>query len=103
MRLAALAAFLLTIPGAMALAGEPVPWQVGFQDPASPTMERIIDFHTHLLWLISAISLFVLALLVWVIYRYRESRNPTPPNIFFSATFFRRANRARILPARFSS
>ncbi len=78
MRLAALAAFLLTIPGAMALAGEPVPWQVGFQDPASPTMERIIDFHTHLLWLISAISLFVLALLVWVIYRYRESRNPTP-------------------------
>jgi cytochrome c oxidase subunit 2 len=78
MRLAALAALLLTIIGAPALAGEPQPWQIGFQEPASPTMEAIVGFHTMLLWLISAISLFVLALLLWVIYRYRESRNPTP-------------------------
>jgi cytochrome c oxidase subunit 2 len=78
MRLAALAALLLTILGGPVLAGEPQPWQIGFQEPGSPTMERIVGFHTGLLWLISAISLFVLALLLWVIYRYRESRNPTP-------------------------
>jgi cytochrome c oxidase subunit 2 len=78
MRLAALAAFLLTIPGAPALAGEPVPWQIGFQEAASSTMVEITKFHTGLLWLISAISLFFLALLVVVIYRFRESRNPTP-------------------------
>ncbi|MDH3229092.1 MAG: cytochrome c oxidase subunit II [Alphaproteobacteria bacterium] len=77
-RLAALAALLLTILGAPALAGEPQPWQIGFQEAASPTMVAITDFHTMLLWLISAISLFVLALLLWVVYRYRESRNPTP-------------------------
>jgi cytochrome c oxidase subunit 2 len=78
MRLAALAALLLTIFGAPALAGEPQPWQIGFQEAGSPTMVAITEFHTMLLWLISAISLFVLALLLWVVYRYRESRNPTP-------------------------
>lgn len=78
MRLAALAAFLPTILGGPALAGEPLPWQVGLQEPGSPTMVEISHFHTLLLWLISAISLFVLVLLLWVIYRYRESRNPTP-------------------------
>jgi len=78
MRLAALAALLLTIFGAPAFATEPLPWQIGFQEPGSPTMEEIVGFHTGLLWLISVISLFVLALLVAVIYRFRESRNPTP-------------------------
>ncbi len=78
MRLAALAALLLTFFGVPAIAGEPVPWQMGFQEPASPTMQRINDFHFELLLWISAISLFVLVLLLWVIYRYRESKNPTP-------------------------
>lgn len=78
MRLAAAAAFLLTILGGSALAGEPKPWQIGLQEPGSPTMVEISDFHALLLWVISAISLFVLALLIWVIYRYRESKNPTP-------------------------
>jgi len=78
MRLAALAAFLLTILGGAALAGEPHPWQIGFQEAGSPTMVHITQFHALLLWVISAISLFVLVLLVWVIYRYRESKNPTP-------------------------
>jgi len=77
-RLTALAAFMLTALGGPALAGEPKPWQIGFQDPGSPTMVHITQFHSLLLWVISAISLFVLILLVWVIYRYRESRSPTP-------------------------
>jgi len=78
MRLAALAAFLMTILGGAALAGEPHPWQIGFQEAGSPTMVEITQFHSLLLWVISAIALFVLVLLVWVIYRYRESKNPTP-------------------------
>jgi len=78
MRLAALAAFLLTILGGAALAGEPHPWQIGFQEAGSPTMVEITQFHSLLLWVISAIALFVLVLLVWVIYRYRESKHPTP-------------------------
>ena len=79
MRLAALAAFLLTIMGGAAFAdGIPTEWQIGFQEAASPSMERITDFHNVLLWLITVISLFVLALLVWVVIRYNEKANPTP-------------------------
>ncbi len=79
MRLAALAAFLLTIMGGAAFAdGVPTEWQIGFQDAASPSMERITDFHNLLLWLITVISLFVLVLLVWVVIRYNEKANPTP-------------------------
>jgi cytochrome c oxidase subunit 2 len=79
MRLAALAAFLPTIISGAAFAdGIPTEWQMGFQEAASPSMVLIDDFHNLLLWVITAISLFVLALLAWVVYRYRESKNPTP-------------------------
>lgn len=79
MRLAALAAFLLTIMSGVAFAdGIPTEWQVGFQEAASPSMERIVDFHNLLLWVITAISLFVLALLVIVVVRFNEKANPTP-------------------------
>jgi cytochrome c oxidase subunit 2 len=79
MRLAALAAFLPTIISGAAFAdGIPTEWQMGFQEAASLSMVLIDDFHNLLLWVITAISLFVLALLAWVVYRYRESKNPTP-------------------------
>jgi len=79
MRLAALAAFLLTIMSGAAFAdGIPTEWQLGFQEAASPSMERIVDFHNELLIWITAISLFVLALLIWVVIRYNEKANPTP-------------------------
>lgn len=79
MRLAALAAFLLTIMSGAAFAdGIPTEWQLGFQEAASPSMERIVDFHNELLIWITAISLLVLALLIWVVIRYNEKANPTP-------------------------
>lgn len=78
-RLAALAAFLLTIMSGAAFAdGIPTEWQLGFQEAASPSMERITDFHNTLLWVISLISLFVLALLIIVVVKFNEKANPTP-------------------------
>lgn len=77
-RLAAFAAFMLAAFAGPAVADAPKPWQTGFQEAASPSMELISEFHDGLLWLITAITLFVLVLLLWVIYRYRESKNPTP-------------------------
>ncbi len=53
-------------------------WQLGLQQAYSPTMERIDDFHTLLMWVITLISIFVLALLGYVMFRFRESANPTP-------------------------
>ncbi len=61
-----------------ALAQVPQPWQLNFQPPASPVMEQLYDFHTLLVWIISVISIFVLGLLLYVIVRFRESRNPVP-------------------------
>lgn len=61
-----------------ALAGQPVPWQMGFQEAATPTMERISSFNDLLLVIIVAITIFVLGLLLYVMWRFNEKRNPNP-------------------------
>ena len=53
-------------------------YQLGFQDAVTPVAERIDSFHDILLWLITLITIFVLVLLLWVMYRFSEKRNPTP-------------------------
>ncbi|WP_428560200.1 cytochrome c oxidase subunit II [Pseudolabrys sp.] len=58
--------------------GQPSPWQLGPQQAASPVMEDIVWFHHYLLWLIVLISVFVLALLLYVMVRFNARRNPTP-------------------------
>ncbi|WP_119462137.1 cytochrome c oxidase subunit II [Rhodospirillaceae bacterium SYSU D60014] len=63
---------------APALAGAPEPWQLGFQEAATPTMEMLHEFHNWLLVIITAISVFVLALLIYVMVRFNERRNPVP-------------------------
>lgn len=76
---AALAALATTAAfGDVALADKPEPWQVGFQSAASPLMDDVLSFHGLLLWIIVAITLFVLGLLVYAMVRFREGRNPTP-------------------------
>ena len=82
---AALSAFMTTIIGhaSMAMAQAPVigaaqPGQLGFQEAASPVMERLASFHDLLLWIISAITLFVLGLLLYVIVRFNKRANPVP-------------------------
>ena len=73
-----LAGFAAALAGGAAQAGQPVPWQTGFQDAATPLMREIESFHDLLLVVITLISLFVLALLAYVVWRFSESRNPTP-------------------------
>jgi cytochrome c oxidase subunit II len=58
--------------------GQPVPWQLGFQKSAAPTMDDITWFHDILLWIITIITLFVLALLLIVIVKFNAKANPTP-------------------------
>jgi cytochrome c oxidase subunit 2 len=74
---AGLAAWTMTSVQA-ALAQMPHEYQVNLQPPATPVMDRLYDFHTLLVWIISVISVFVLGLLLYVIIRFRESRNPVP-------------------------
>lgn len=65
-------------PGGEAQAAQPRDWQLGLQPAASPTMERLIEFHNLLLVIITLITGFVLVLLLYVVYRFSERRNPTP-------------------------
>lgn len=59
----------------------PKDWQLGFQPAASPVMQDIENFHTLLLYIITAVSLFVLALLIWIIIRYNQRANATPSKV----------------------
>jgi len=77
------AGLALTVLGAvlapaLALAEAPHPWQMWMQPAASPVAERFHEFHHFLLILITCISVFVLALLMYVCVRFRASANPTP-------------------------
>ncbi len=62
----------------LALAEKPTEWGLGLQAPATPVMERLIDFHNMLLWIITGIALFVLALLIYVVIRFNARANPVP-------------------------
>lgn len=81
-RLAAVAVAILPLivgsGAALAGMGQPTNWQLGFQQSASPVMDDIIWFHDRLLWLITAITLFVLALLVVIFVRFNARANPVP-------------------------
>lgn len=73
------AAFLLMPEGAAyAGLGKATPWQIGLQDAASPVMEQVTGFHTLVLWIVTAITLFVLALLITVMVKFNARANPTP-------------------------
>lgn len=68
-------AALLPEPGV----GQPVDRGLMNQPQVTPTGRQAEAFHNYfLLPVITAISIFVLALLLWVIIRYRRAANPVP-------------------------
>jgi cytochrome c oxidase subunit 2 len=58
--------------------GQPSEWQLGFQQSATPVMSNIAWFHDFLLYVITAITIFVLALLVTVMVKFNARSNPVP-------------------------
>ena len=68
---------LMAAAGA-AFAAQPTDWQIWHQPAASPGMQSIIDFDWLTLYVIVPITLFVMALLAWVMFRYRASKHPVP-------------------------
>ncbi len=73
-----LAALSAGLVNAVAASGHPEPWQMLTQAPAASRMEEIVSFHNLLLVIITAITLLVLFLLVYVVIRFRKSVNATP-------------------------
>ncbi|MEE2689278.1 MAG: cytochrome c oxidase subunit II [Pseudomonadota bacterium] len=69
-----------TVFSGQVAASEPTPWQIGLQSPVTPTAVMINNFHDALNVIIFLITIFVLGLLLYACFRFRESRNPTPSN-----------------------
>jgi cytochrome c oxidase subunit 2 len=63
---------------ALAGTGHPDPWQMGMQGTVTDIGHQVSAFHDWLLWLITAISLFVLALIIAIVVKFREDKNPVP-------------------------
>ncbi len=69
--------------GLAALAGpasatQPEPWEIGLQPAATPIMEMIHKFNDGLMIVVVLIVLFVLALLVYCMWRFNAKRHPVP-------------------------
>ena len=87
MRYLSSGAFILGIFAAsVAGAAQPEPWQIGLQEPAGSIAQKTTDLHNLLLIIISLISVFVLALLVYVGWRFRRDANPTPSKTTHNTT-----------------
>ncbi|CAO5681808.1 MAG: Cytochrome c oxidase subunit 2 [Holosporales bacterium] len=56
----------------------PKPWQIGFQDAHAPLMEEITKVHGLVFIILCCIGATVTILLIAVVYKFRESKNPKP-------------------------
>jgi cytochrome c oxidase subunit 2 len=78
-KIAALSGLLGVLPSSLAFAeaiGQPRPWQLGLQPQVTDIGALIDSLHNQLLWIISVITIAVLALLIYVLFRFSEKRNP---------------------------
>ena len=51
---------------------------IDFQAPATETAKHVQAFHSEVLIIITVITIFVTALLIWVMIRYNKRANPVP-------------------------
>lgn len=59
----------------------PEPWQYGFQDPATPVMQGIIDLHHDICFFMLVILVFVVWVLARTLYHFDQKRNPIAEKI----------------------
>jgi cytochrome c oxidase subunit 2 len=62
-------------------ADAPEAWQMGFQDPATPIMQGLINLHHDIFSFMVFILLFVVWMLGRTVYRFHEKRNPVAAKI----------------------
>ena len=68
---------------ALAEAGRPRPWQLGLQDMVTPAGVDGAAFHDLLMVVITAIGIFVLGLLIYVMIRFNAKSNPIGSTVLF--------------------
>jgi len=57
------------------------PWQMGFQDPATPIAEGIIRFHHDLMFVLILVSVFVAWMMGRCVVHFHQEANPTPSSV----------------------
>ena len=62
------------------------PWQLGFQDAATPMMQGIIDLHHDIFYFLIMILVFVLRIVVSVLWNFHYKKNPIPQRIVHGTT-----------------
>ena len=82
---AALIAALSSRP-TLAGTGQPSPKQITFQEAVTPIADEIHWMHDFVNIIIFAITAFVLFLLLYVMWRFSEKRNPTPSRTTHNTT-----------------
>ena len=86
-RLLAALAWLATMPvAALAQAEGPLPWQTGYQTPATQVMEFIDWFSWYTVVIMSAIVLLVIGLIAWCAWKFNERANPVPSRVTHNTT-----------------
>ncbi|WP_414644333.1 cytochrome c oxidase subunit II [Bosea sp. (in: a-proteobacteria)] len=74
----AVATTAIVSDSALAGTGMPSPWQMNLQGAVTEVAHYIHWFHDWLNIIIAVVTLFVLALLVYVVFRFNEKANPVP-------------------------
>ena len=65
--------------GSKALAEQPKDWQLGYQKSVTSVMDDLVFMHDYILLpIITAISVFVLFLILYAVWKFRASKNPNP-------------------------
>jgi cytochrome c oxidase subunit 2 len=64
-----------------ALAQQPRPWEMAMQPAFSPVKQHIIALHDLVLVIITAITVLVAALLVYVMLPFNHKKNPNPSSV----------------------
>nr|YP_009138111.1 cytochrome c oxidase subunit 2 [Lobosphaera incisa]AKF78669.1 cytochrome c oxidase subunit 2 [Lobosphaera incisa] len=77
--------FFCLLPS-IAFLDAPENWQIGFQDPATPVMQGIIDLHHDICFFMLVILVFVLWMLTRTLYHFHEKKNPVPEKIIHGTT-----------------
>ncbi len=78
--------FLFISQTCLAADGQPQKWQTGFQGAVTPVMRQITEVHDMVMLLILCIGGGVIGLILYSVWRFRESKNPKPATFSHNTT-----------------
>ncbi len=76
-----MAAIPATLIAGAAFAQSPRNWQLSFQAPHSPVQQSIEGLHSLVVWLMALVTVFVAALLAYVMWRFNAKKNPVASRV----------------------